>query len=49
MFENWTQNAETKAAVESEKRQIQLSREQASMQTTKEDAVFTCALIFQQP
>jgi hypothetical protein len=40
LFESWIQNKETKAAIESEKRQIALAREQASMQATNNDAVF---------
>lgn len=40
MFESWIQNKETKAAIESEKRQIALAREQASLAATNNDHVF---------
>ena len=40
MFESWIQNSETKQALESEKRQIALAREQASLQATSNDQVF---------
>jgi len=40
MFESWLQNPDAKQALESEKRQIALAREQAGMQAANNDAAF---------
>ena len=40
MFESWLQDSQTKAAIESEKRNIALSRENTAVQATTNDATF---------